>query len=223
MIEKHNNQADERLVAALAASSPSVRLRAALAAGSAPHAGHVETLVERCGAEPDFYVRDMLTWALTRHDRETVIERVVRELGSDVPQARSQALHTLSKLGAPRTWRAITPGLLQDPDDEVARAAWRTAVGLVPAGEEEWLAEVLVTQLGRGGRDLQLSLSRAFVALGSAGAALIERVRGHADEGVAAHAVATERLMVDPDEGFDAAIDEAKRTVALLASPRAEA
>jgi HEAT repeat protein len=223
MTELHNKQADEQLVAALAAPSASVRLRAALAAGSAPHADYVEALVERCRIEPDFYVRDMLTWALTRHDRETVIDRVVRELCSDVPQARSQALHTLSKLGAPRTWRTITTQLLQDADDEVARAAWRTAVGLVPTGEEEWLTEVLATQLGRGGRDLQRSLSRAFVALGSAAVAVIERLSGHSDEGVAAHAIATERLMDDPDEGFDAAIDEAKRTVALLATPRVEA
>lgn len=59
-----------------------------------------------------FYVRDMLTWALIRNDTPTLIEQLLPELGSDVAQARSQALHTLSKIGHPDTWRAITSVLL---------------------------------------------------------------------------------------------------------------
>lgn len=223
MTQRQMTRADERLVAALTAPSASVRLRAALAAGSAPHASYVEVLVQRCRVEPDFYVRDMLTWALTRHERETVIDRMIGELGSELPQARSQALHTLSKLGAPRTWTSITTELLRDADEEVARTAWRTAVGLVPDGEAESLAEVLATQLDRGGWDLQLSLSRAFVALGHAAAPVLERAKGHPHEGVAAHAIATERLMANPDEGFDDAIAEAQRTAALLAAPKVDA
>lgn len=45
----------------------SVRLRAALAIGSTPDPRFVGKLVERCAVEPEFFVRDMLTWALTRH------------------------------------------------------------------------------------------------------------------------------------------------------------
>ena len=45
----------------------SVRLRAALAVGTAPDARFVDKLVERCAIEPEFFVRDMLTWALVRH------------------------------------------------------------------------------------------------------------------------------------------------------------
>ena len=222
MTRAHGVETDPRLLAALSAPSASVRLRAALAAGSNPRPDQIEPLVQRCAVEPDFYVRDMLTWALTRHDREVTTERVLRELGSPVAQARSQALHTLSKLGgsARPGPAAVSTALLQDPDDQVARTAWRTAVGLVTEDDRAALAEVLMTQLDRGDRDVQLSLSRALVALGEAAAPVLERAKADPDPGVVAHAIATERLLADPEEGFDASIAEAQRTVALLAAPK---
>jgi hypothetical protein len=225
MTRVHSMAMDPRLLEALSAPSSSVRLRAALAAGSTPHPDQVEVLVRRCAVEPDFYVRDMLTWALTRHDRESTTERVERELGSPVAQARSQALHTLSKLGgSARPGRpAVSAELLRDPDDEVARTAWRTAVGLVADDDRVALAEVLVTQLARGDREVQLSLSRALVARGEAAVPALERAKVRPDPGVVAHAVATERLMADPEAGFDASIAEARRTVALLAAPKVDA
>jgi len=204
---------------ALTASDASTRLRAALAAGSTPAPAQVDVLVERCAVEPDFSVRDMLTWALTRHDTSAVVERVLPELASDVAQARAQALHTLSKIGRPDTWTAITPALLRDDDAEVARAAWRTAAGLVPAGEEAALAGALVTQLGRGDRDVQLSLSRALVALGDDATAAVEDATTHPDPGVRAHALATAHLVDDPGAGFDGAIADARRVVALRDAP----
>ena len=42
----------------------SVRLRAAMAIGTTPDPGFVEALVARCAVEPDFSVRELLTWAL---------------------------------------------------------------------------------------------------------------------------------------------------------------
>ena len=207
------------LRSALETSDASTRLRVALTAGMHPDPGDVEVLVERCAVEPDFHVRDMLTWALTRHDPSLTVDRLLAELGSDVAQARSQALHTLSKIGDTRAWPAITTGLLTDADDEVARAAWRTAVGLVPQGRETALAETLATQLGRGDRDVQRSLSRALADLGAAAVPVVERASTDRDPDVRAHAVATERLMRNPDEDFDAAIADARRTVALLGAP----
>ncbi|MGW2111299.1 hypothetical protein ACWCPL_32765, partial [Streptomyces sp. NPDC001948] len=61
-----------RMLRGLADSSSSVRLRAALAVGTAPDPRYVDTLVERCAIEPEFFVRDMLTWALTRHPGQAV-------------------------------------------------------------------------------------------------------------------------------------------------------
>ncbi|MFE1585257.1 HEAT repeat domain-containing protein [Streptomyces sp. NPDC059402] len=194
----------------------SVRLRAALAVGSAPDPDFVDKLVERSAIEPEFFVRDMLTWALTRHPVSMTLPRLVHEVRSRRPQARSQALHTLSKIGDRRAWPAITPAVLSDADDEVARSAWRAAVVLVPDGEEAALAAALVTQLGRGDRETQLSLSRALVALGEAATAVVlEEAASAPAPPVRAHALATQRLLRDPDTGFEAAIEEAKRVVAL--------
>ncbi|MET9776443.1 HEAT repeat domain-containing protein [Streptomyces sp. NPDC006367] len=204
-----------RALRGLADGRPSVRLRAALAIGTAPDPRCVDALVERCATEPEFFVRDMLTWALTRHPVSVTLPRLLGEVRSERAQARSQALHTLSKLGDRRAWPAITPALLRDPDDEVARSAWRTAVVLVPEGEESALATVLVTQLGRGGHETRLSLSRALVALGGAATPALLAAAAAPDPDVRAHALATERLLRDPDIGFASAIEEAKRTVAL--------
>ncbi|MFC1229907.1 MULTISPECIES: HEAT repeat domain-containing protein [Streptomyces] len=204
-----------RVVRGLEDDRSSVRLRAAMAAGTTPDPRFVDRLVERCAIEPEFFVRDMLTWALTRHPASTTLPRLLLELRSGRARARSQALHTLSKIGDRRAWPAITRALLSDADDEVARSAWRTAVVLVPEGGESALAVVLATQLGRGGRETQLSLSRALVALGEVIAPALHAATTSPDPRVRAHALATRRLLRDPDTGFGFAIEEAKRIVAL--------
>ncbi|MFE2376293.1 HEAT repeat domain-containing protein [Streptomyces sp. NPDC059398] len=204
-----------RALQALEDSRSSVRLRAAMAAGSAPDPAFIDKLVERCGSEPDFSVREMLTWALTRHPPSATVPGLVGQLRSERPQARSQALHTLSKIGDRRAWPAITPALLGDADDEVARSAWRAAVVLVPEGAEPGLAAVLSAQLGRGGRETQLSLSRALIALGEMVVPELRAAMEDPDPGVRAHASATERLLRDPEAAFESAVEEAKRVVAL--------
>ncbi|MWA15274.1 HEAT repeat domain-containing protein [Streptomyces sp. BA2] len=211
-----------RALQGLADGRPSVRLRAALAVGTAPDPRCVEALVERCAIEPEFFVRDMLTWALTRHPVSVTLPALIREARSQRAQARSQALHTLSKIGDRQAWPVITRALLSDADDEVARSAWRAAVVLVPEGEESALATVLATQLGRGGRETQLSLSRALVALGETIVPALRAAAKAPDPGMRAHALATERLLRDPDAGFEFAIEEAKRAVALGGSGRGD-
>ncbi|GHB55169.1 hypothetical protein GCM10010347_26360 [Streptomyces cirratus] len=198
----------------------SVRLRAAMAVGTTPGPHFVGKLIERCAIEPEFFVRDMLTWALTRHPVSMTLPALVREVRSERAQARSQALHTLSKIGDRQAWPAITRALLSDADDEVARSAWRTAVVLVPEGEEPALAAVLATQLGRGERETQLSLSRALVALGEVTGPALLAATTAPDPRVSAHALATQRLLRDPEAGFEFAIEEAKRAVALGGSGR---
>lgn len=220
---RHLTMAAVRLREALNDSNSSVRLQAALAAGARPEAEYVGILVARCANEPDFYVRDMLTWALTRHPAAVTVPLLLGELQTGAAQARSQALHTLSKIGDPRGWSAITRELLQDPDDEVARSAWRAAVALVPEGAVAELAATLATQLGRGDRDIRLSLSRALVGLGEAADAALSEAATRGDAEARTHAIATQHLVRDPDQGFDASIFEAKRTMALMDAPVAVA
>lgn len=187
-----------------------------MAIGTNPDPDLVGTLVERCAVEPDFYVRDMLTWALTRFPSAVVVPPLLAELRSENVQARSQSLHTLSKIRDASAWPSITDSLLCDPDDEVARSAWRAAVVLVPEGQMADLAGKLASQLGRGNRQTQLSLSRALVALGKeAVEPILQRAKAVGDPVAHAHASATERLLRNPDAAFLPDIKEAKRMFVL--------
>ncbi|WP_067839440.1 HEAT repeat domain-containing protein [Nocardia lijiangensis] len=206
----NHGEPDARLVDALAGADSSTRLRAALSAGTLGDPRLAETLVARCAVEPDFFVRDMLTWALCRLPAEITVSRLLEELGSDTTQARSQALHTLSKIGDRTAWPAVST-LLHDEHDEVALSAWRAAAVLVPPGEEGVLAADMATALGRGDHHVQLSLSRALAALGEAVAPVLDSAMASSDPRVRAHAEATERLRRDPDSGFTLSLEMAKR------------
>ncbi len=203
------------LPTALIADDPSVRLNAAITAGSNPDPSLLDTLVERCAIEPDFFVRDSLTWALTRLPPDITLPRLCTELDSTLDQARSQALHTLSKIADNRAWPWITPNHLRDPNDEVARTAWRAAVRLAPDNDRSALAEALISQLGRGDPSVQLRLSRPLVDLGSVIAPALTDAADSRDPSVAAHARATQLLQTDPTVAFEAAIETARRSLAL--------
>ena len=144
----------------------SVRLKAALAAGTYPEAEYIEILVTQCSHEPDFFVRDTLSWALMRHEIGKVVDRLKPELNSENPQAKSQALHTLSKIGDKQFYSLITNEHFFDSQDKVAVTAWRAASVLVPDSEKSALTRILITQLGRGDSDLQFDLTRFLCALG---------------------------------------------------------
>jgi len=198
---------------ALTAESSSARLEAALAAGTHPQPEYVDVLIERCAIETDFYVREMLTWALVRHPADLTVPRLLEQTTSVEHQAQSQALHTLSKIGDPRGWSIITPALLRDEHDDVARTAWRAAVMLAPLEERPALAATLATQFARGEREVRSSLTRAFFELGDAAAPALEQARSHPDLEVRVHALATQRIIDDPDEGFESAMWEARRAL----------
>ena len=206
----NNGESNTHLVDALSTADSSGRLRAALAAGTRRDPALTDVLVARCAAEPDFFVRDMLTWALCRLPAEVTVPRLIDQLQSDTPQARSQALHTLSKIGDRQAWPAVTL-LLHDDHDEVARSAWRAAVALVPSGNEAALAAELVAELGRGDRDIHLSLSRALVSLGESVVPVLDAAAASPDPKIHAHAIATRQLYLDPDSGFTLSSELAQR------------
>lgn len=227
-IDTNGTPQHTRLVNALSAQDPSVRLQAAMAVGSAPDPGLLETLVARCGVEPDLFVRDTLSWALMRYSPETTLPRIRQELDSERAQARSQALHTLSKIGDRAAWDWITRDMLHDADDETARTAWRVAVSLVPEGEEKDLTDELVRELGRGNRGLRLSLSRALVDLGDVIEPALEKAAAGPDRAVAEHAGATGMLLKTRQADLEAAVGRTKRLLASAqeradAAPAAEA
>jgi len=167
----------------------SVRLKAALAAGTYPNSDQIEILISQCANESDFFVRDTLSWALMRHDQKSVVDQLKIELKSENSQAKSQALHTLSKIGYKENYELITRDLLLDSDDFVASTAWRSASVLVPENQKQVLVELLISQLGRGDSDTQFGLTRFLCAIGQqivtpltqAAQSLDEVVRTHAE------------------------------------------
>jgi len=162
----------------------SIRLKAALAAGTYPNPDQIKILIQQCASETDFFVRDTLSWALMRHDQKEVVEHLKIELNSENTQARSQALHTLSKIGDKENYSLITRELLLDPDDFVASTAWRSASVLVPEKDKPALVEVLISQLGRGDSDTQFGLTRFLCAIGQPIVAPLMQAAQSSDEAV---------------------------------------
>jgi HEAT repeat protein len=176
------------LVELLNSPNQSVRLKAALAAGTYPNPDQIEILISQCASESDFFVRDTLSWALMRHDQKSVIEQLKLELKSENPQARSQALHTLSKIGDKGNYELITRDLLLDSDDLVASTAWRSASVLVPEKDKQALVELLISQLGRGDSDIQFGLTRFLCAIGQPIVAPLTQAAQSPEEVVRTHA-----------------------------------
>ena len=162
----NSDQLGIRLSSLFASNDQSIRLNAALMAGTYPKPEFIEILISQCATESDFFVRDTLSWALMRQVREKVVELLIPELQSPINQARSQALHTLSKIGDRANYHLITKDLLFDQDDFVASTAWRSASVLVPEEKKSELVDLLVTQLGRGDSDIQFGLTRFLCAIG---------------------------------------------------------
>jgi hypothetical protein len=172
------------LSALLDSPDQSVRLKAALAAGTYPDPEYIEILISQCTHEPDFFVRDTLSWALMRHDVSKVVKRLEIELQSSNIQAKSQAIHTLSKIGDKSNYALITDEMLFDSDDFIASTAWRVASVLVPEDQKPNLVAKLITQLGRGDSDVQFGLTRFLCALGDCIVEPLTEVTKSADESI---------------------------------------
>jgi len=172
----------------LSSSDQSVRLKAALAAGTYPEPEYIEILAAQCAHEPDFFVRDTLTWALIRNDIPRVVERLLPELKSENVQSKSQAIHTFAKIGDQQNYALITQDLLFSENDQVAMTSWRAAAVLVPEGERENLAKALATQLGRGDSDVQFGLTRSLCAIGEVIVAPLNEAAKSPDQEVRIHA-----------------------------------
>ena len=75
-----------------------------------------------------------------------------------------------------------------DANDKVAVTAWRSASSLAPDGQKESLAEVLITQLGRGDSDMQFDLTRFLCSLGDCTVVPLEDAAKSGNEIVRIHA-----------------------------------
>lgn len=191
-------------------ADPGVRLRAALDLGELGYEPAAAAIVARFGWEPEFQVREALTWAALRMPRAS-IPHVIASLHSPRWLARLQAVHTLGKLGRPQDAARLVP-LVGDPVDSVAARAYGAAAH---TGNPE-VIPALVRALSRGGAEHRTSLTLALAAFGGdAVPALVEAlgvragpVRRHAADVLAylgspaadAAVAALERAVADPVE-----------------------
>jgi hypothetical protein len=119
-----------------------------------------------------------------RNDVTKVVKRLEAELLSTNPQAKSQAIHTLSKIGDKNNYSLITDAMLFDHDDFIASTAWRVASVLVPDEQKAILVKKLITQLGRGDSDIQFGLTRFLCALGECIVEPLTEASKSADENI---------------------------------------
>ncbi|MPY67910.1 MerR family transcriptional regulator [Deinococcus sp. SDU3-2] len=169
-----------------------VRIRAALDLGAAQHRAALPELIGRLGSEPDFFVRENLTWATVRMGPDAV-PLLLKLLESPDAATRLQAVHTLSKIADPASAGALNR-VVHDPDDEVARKA---IFALGQMGNPEALS-TLMAGIGHPDPERRTTLSTALVAFGEAALRpLLETLR-HPDGQKRTHAADVLGLLGDP-------------------------
>lgn len=142
----------------LANPDKDVRQAAAIALGELADDCTAETLARRLWDEPDFYVRETLTWALTQV-APPARPAVVDALSDPRPEARTQALHVLSKFADPEVVPDILP-LLRDESESVAeKARW----ALSRIGDPRAVPE-LARLLGHGDLETRNGLTTTLAA-----------------------------------------------------------
>ncbi len=139
-----------------------VRIQAALDIGKLNEAGAAAVLVEALAAEPDFFVRETLTWSIVRQG-EVATPLLVDRLRDENPSIRHDAVHALSKIGDPRALDALMMMLGDESSAVVSKAAF--ALGQI--GDPKAIP-ALVGLLGRDDRALESALNAVLERFGAA-------------------------------------------------------
>lgn len=195
----------------------SVRNTAALAIGSQAETGCAGALVDALWAEQDFFVRETMTWAVTRLE-EATRPAVLSAVGADRPrEVRVQALHTVSKFANPETVDVVLP-YVTDPDGAVARKA-RWALGRI---KEPRAVPHLLALLGEQDIEERNALTDDVAAFGSAAVPSLIAALGADDHAVRQHAADILCYIGHPDaegaaDALGAAVADSESRVAMAA------
>jgi HEAT repeat protein len=181
---------DEALRAAFS-TDPNVRQEAALRLGTLADASLAPRLVTLLVAEPDFYVRETLTWAVVSQ-AETALPHLLEALEGEHP-SRVQVLHALSKIRDPRSVSRLLP-LADDPDDAVAARAW-WALGRTGTPEA---VPALLAHVGDPDEARRRELTRALEQLGEPAVGGLADLLWHGDGLVRRHAAEALSAIGDP-------------------------
>lgn len=169
-----------------------VRIRAALDLGATQHRDALPDLMERLGHEPDFFVRENLTWAIVRMGPDAV-PLLLGLLERPDAATRLQAVHTLSKIADPASAAGLKLAV-NDLDDEVARKA---IFALGQMGHPDAL-HTLMAGVGYPDPERRNTLSTALVAFGHAALPPLLKVLRHPEAPRRAHAADILGLLGNP-------------------------
>ncbi len=162
------------------------RLHAVMALGQTANVAALPALLARLGAEPDFFVRDNVSWALLRMGDAAVLP-LIAMLDDTDHVVRYHAAHSLSKLADARAVEALI-ATLDDTDVHVVQKAIY-ALGSI---RDARALSALTSRIGIGSRELQNALHDALVTFGATAVPHLLVMSEHAD--VAVRVAVTEIL-----------------------------
>jgi HEAT repeat protein len=134
---------------------------AAIALGGSCAADALDGLLARVGHEPDFYVREDITWALVRMG-DQAIAPLIGLLDHENAAVRHHAVHTLGKINDARAVEALIRAL-RDSDHMVAA---RAAGSLKVIGDAR-AVPALAGVLGHPHRETQTAVTEALERFGA--------------------------------------------------------
>ena len=170
-----------------------IRQRAALALGARVTPDLAGRLAGMLWEEPDFFVRETLTWLLVRIG-ESALPLAMVALHDERAQVRLDAVHLIGKIGDVRAVPAVLP-LTADADDDVAAKA---RFVLTRLGDPAAIP-ALTAYLGRGADDRRTELTRDLVTFGAAAVPHLEEALDHDDEEVRRHARWVLDVIAEPE------------------------
>ena len=138
-----------------------VRVQAALDVGALNAPGAAGVLVEALAADPDFFVRETITWSIVRLGAAAT-PLLLDRLKDDSPSVRHDAVHALSKIGDPRALEALVAIL----GDESSKVVCKAAFALGQIGDTSAIP-ALVGLLGRDDRELESALNAVLERFGA--------------------------------------------------------
>lgn len=155
------DETQQRLQHDLRDPDQNARARAAVELGKLGDPATVDRLIEALATEPDFFVREYLTWSIVR-TADTAVPLLINMLSDARPRARHGAAHTLSKIADPRATPALTVSLQDADPTVVSKAAF--ALGAIGAVES---VQAIVNLLGGEDRELQSTLVSVLERFGA--------------------------------------------------------
>jgi HEAT repeat protein len=152
-----------------------VRIQAALHIGALGDHAALPALTTQLIQEPDFFVRENITWAIVRMG-QAAVKPMMALLEHTDPMARFQAAHVLSKLEDTRAANALILALQDDSIEVVQKAAF--ALGQL---KDDTAIPALVDLLGDKHLELQTTVQRALEGFGTAALPMLTLALHHQD------------------------------------------